>query len=102
MTYRLKCDIIGLDKTNMSVSIRCGIKVNGVRKEANSHCIKPKYNKKGELIKGCTMWDECKEELSKTFDSSVEVFEDIPTEQEIKDGLFFLDINDEKKIWRKK
>lgn len=83
----------------MSVSIRCGIKVNGVRKQVKNHCTQPKYNRKGEIVKGCPFWDECIKELA---DNPVEVFIDDPTEEEIKEGLFFIDINDEKKIWRKK
>lgn len=82
----------------MSVTIRCGIKVNGIRKESHSQCRPPVYNKKKKLVKGCPLWQECIEELSK---KTVEVFEDKALDWEIQAGLAFQDVLGEWKIFRK-
>lgn len=86
-----------LTNTNMSVAIRCGIKVDGKRKMSKSMCCKPVY-KKGKLVKGCELWDECQEELQ---DGVVDVYEDFATLEEIESGKAFRDIDGVWKIFRK-
>lgn len=82
----------------MSVAIRCGTKVNGIRKESHSQCRPPVYNEKKQLVKGCPLWNECLEELSK---KSIEVTEEYATKEEIAQNLAFEDINGDWKIFRK-
>lgn len=82
----------------MSVAIRCGTKVNGVRQESHSQCRPPVYNEKQHLVKGCPLWNECIKELN---DKSIEVSEEYATQEEIDKNLAFQDINGDWKIFRK-
>jgi hypothetical protein len=82
----------------MSVAIRCGIKVDGIRKMSKSMCCPPKYNKKNELVKGCTMWDECQIELKQGI---IDLYEDSATEEEINSGRAFQDLDGLWRIYRK-
>lgn len=82
----------------MSVSIKCGPKVNGVRKESHSQCRMPVYTKAGKLVKGCPLWNECIKELKQT---KVEVMVCDATPEEIADGKAFEDVTGKWKIYRR-
>lgn len=99
--FRFICYTVCTTKTDtvMSVSIRCGVKVDGVRKESKSQCQPPVYTKKGKLVKGCPLWNECIEELKNW--PSVDVIECDATKEEIESGHAFEDLDGNWKIFRK-